>query len=133
MIALFADTLFYVALLNRRDALHEAAVRAVAMARERIVTTEYVLLEVANFFKRPDDRRQFAAFVHALHSDPNTELVPSNSIWFQRGLDLFNSRPDKEWSLTDCISFAVMTDQSIGQALTADQHFSQAGFVALLH
>jgi hypothetical protein len=58
--------------------------------------------------------------------------VPASEEVFERGLGLYRSRPDKEWSLTDCISFVVMQEQGIGEALTADRHFTQAGFVALL-
>ena len=132
MNAVFADTIFYVAVLNRRDALHEAAVNRAATTPDPVVTTEFVLLEVANFFKRPEERARFASFIDALRSDESTKIVPCDSTWFQRGIEVFNSRPDKEWSLTDCISFAVMTDQKIERSLTADQHFVQAGFAALL-
>ena len=51
---------------------------------------------------------------------------------FQRGLRLYEERPDKEWSLTDCLSFVVMKDENLREALTGDQHFEQAGFIALL-
>jgi predicted nucleic acid-binding protein len=98
-----------------------------------IVTTEFVLLEVANFFKRPgSDRGLFAAFVSTIDSDSATRVIPADSDHFRRGLALFAERPDKEWSLTDCISFVVMADLGLQDALTADHHFNQAGYRALL-
>lgn len=132
MKSVFADTLFYVALLSRDDGLHSSASRWASQSDLRIVTTEFVLLETANFFKQPSVRGTFAAFVPRLHASPVTSIIPCESHWFQRGLDLFNSRPDKQWSLTDCISFVVMEDRGLAEALTADHHFQQAGFSILL-
>ena len=58
--------------------------------------------------------------------------MDATSELFERGLALYNARPDKEWSLTDCISFVVMADEGLTDALTGDRHFEQAGFTALL-
>lgn len=96
------------------------------------MTTEFVLLEVANFCRSPRDRQRFAAFAEALKTNPLTTIIPCDSIWFQRGLDRFASRLDKEWSLTDCISFVVMEQHRMAEALTEDHHFAQAGFKVLL-
>jgi predicted nucleic acid-binding protein len=132
MMQVFADTSFYVALLNRTDALHAAAVDWASRQRPAVVTTEFVLLETANFFKHPLDRGKFAAFVEGLRSDSATNLVPCDSSWFQKGLDRFSLRLDKEWSLTDCISFVVMEEHGLTEALSEDHHFEQAGFIVLL-
>ena len=132
MTPVFADTLFYVALLNRRDAHHAAALNWARQQRPMVVTTEFVLLEVANSFKQPVDRGRFLAFVQSLEDDPETTVVRCDSNWFRRGLDRFASRLDKEWSLTDCISFVVMEEHELSEALTADHHFEQAGFAILL-
>jgi len=70
--------------------------------------------------------------VQALNTNPVTTVIPCSSTWFRRGLDRFASRLDKEWSLTDCISFVVMEDNRITEALTDDHHFDQAGFTVLL-
>ena len=129
---IFADTLFYVDLLNRRDEYHESASKWAAQHGPVIITTEFVLLEVANFFKHPSDRGRFSSFVKNLEDDPATSVIRCDSTWFKRGLDLFSSRPDKEWSLTDCISFVVMEDNQLSDALTNDHHFEQAGFTMLL-
>lgn len=73
-----------------------------------------------------------AEFLGALLSDPAVEIIPPSSGLFERGLRLFRERPDKGWSLTDCISFVVMEERGIRDALTGDHHFEQAGFAALL-
>jgi uncharacterized protein len=67
-----------------------------------------------------------------LRAQPDVEIVPSTSDLFRRGTELFAARPDKEWSLTDCISFVVMNERGINDALTNDHHFEQAGFRILL-
>ena len=64
--------------------------------------------------------------------NPQVKLIPPDVALFDAGVQLFANRPDKEWSLTDCISFVVMQQEGITQALTADHHFEQAGFQALL-
>jgi len=128
----FADTSFYVALLSPRDSLHMRAIGLVGTRPARTVTTEFVLIETANFFTAPKLRPLFAALVTTIRNDPGAVVVPSTSEWYSRGLKLFLNRSDKEWSLTDCISFAVMTEFGLIDALTADHHFVQAGLAALL-
>jgi predicted nucleic acid-binding protein len=96
MSAVFADTAFYVALVNRDDAIHTAALAWAAANTRPIVTPEFVLLEVASFFKRPGgDRRLFAAFVSTIDADSATRVIPADSDHFRRGLVLFAERPDK--------------------------------------
>jgi predicted nucleic acid-binding protein len=132
MTVVFADTAFYVALLSSRDALHSRAVQFLAGYSGQIVTTEFILLEVANFNARPADRKRFVDLVAQIHNDPQTQLIPATSDLFARGVELFAKRPDKYWSLTDCTSFVVMTDRRLTDALTADEHFEQAGLRVLL-
>jgi predicted nucleic acid-binding protein len=132
MTAVFADTCFYVAFLSRRDKRHQAAREWASQQRTRVLTTEFVLLEVANFCRSPNDRERFTAFVQALQTNPLTTIVPCESTWFERGLKRFSSRRDKEWSLTDCISFVVMEDNGVTEARTDDHHFAQTGFTTLL-
>ena len=67
-----------------------------------------------------------------MEDDPYTEVVPETTDLFKEGLKLYSSRPDKGWSLTDCLSFVVMKERGILDALTSDHHFNQAGFHALL-
>jgi hypothetical protein len=132
MKVLFADTSFYVAIFSPQDALHAKA-RAVAAAhRGGVISTEFVFVEVGNFFCRGKGRGVFKAMIENLRSAEDIEIIAASPDLFDKGLALFHSRPDKEWSLTDCISFVVMRERAIAEALTADHHFEQAGFEALL-
>ena len=128
----FADTSFYVAALSPRDVNHARAEAVGRGFRGRVVTTEYVLLEVATFFCEAAHRAVFFGLLQTLQKDPEVTIVPASADLWQRGVALFAARPDKDWSLTDCISFVVMQERGITDALTADHHFEQAGFVALL-
>jgi predicted nucleic acid-binding protein len=132
MSGVFADTAFYVAVVSPRDALHGAAREFASSFQGRIVTTEFVLLEVANFFNHVGQRSAFVDLMRDLRSASAGDIVPASSELFERGFDLYSSRPDKEWSLTDCTSFVVMNDFGLTDALAADRHFGQAGFRALL-
>lgn len=129
----FADTHYFIALLNSRDFAHAVARawRPPPGLRE-IVTTSWVLVELADSMVVPAERQVAARFIRQLRRDPGTRIVPATEELLWRGFDLFRERPDKEWSLTDCISFVVMADEEIDHALTGDRHFVQAGFRALL-
>ena len=80
----------------------------------------------------PIDRQRAIDLIVALESDPKVRIVPADETLVREGFALYRQRPDKDWSLTDCISFVVMQREHITEALTADHHFEQAGFVALL-
>jgi predicted nucleic acid-binding protein len=67
-----------------------------------------------------------------LENDDQVKIVPASHELFRHGLTLYFQRPDKKWFLTDCISFAVMAENGLKDALTGDRHFEQAGFTALL-
>jgi hypothetical protein len=94
--------------------------------------TEYVLVELGSVLARVEKRQVFVPFVERLLANPDVVFVPASTALFQRGLALFKSRPDKNWSLVDCISFIVMKQHRLTDALTADHHFQQAGFKVLL-
>lgn len=132
MTVVFADTSFFVAFLNGRDRAHRPA-REYANDRSlSIVTSEWVLVEVANFFACSDLRRLVPSFLGELRANPRIAIVWEHADLFDRGLRLYEERPDKHWSLTDCVSFAIMEDRQIREALTMDHHFRQAGFETLL-
>lgn len=115
------------------DVHHEKAVELSRQRRVPLVTTEWVVAELADGMSRPISlRRVFANILASIENDSTAIVVPADHGLFRRGLDLYQDRPDKEWSLTDCISFIVMKDHGITDALTGDHHFEQAGFVALL-
>lgn len=132
MKAVFADTSFYAAIVNVRDELHERAKSWGARITGSIVTTEFVLLETANFCTYGRQRAVLLRLIENLRNDAAAQIVPATASGFQRGLDLFGARSDKEWSLTDCISFVIMEELALTDALTADEHFEQGGFRALL-
>jgi predicted nucleic acid-binding protein len=129
--AVFADTFFYLALLRDDDPAHAKA-RAAVMVNQSIVTTEFVLLELGNACARSEDHADFVAQVAGMRASSRIRIVPLESRLLNLGLGRMAARPDKDWSLTDCISFVVMEEEGIQEALTADRHFEQAGFVALL-
>jgi len=87
---------------------------------------------VADALAAPCQRGVFAVLLERLLADPNVTIVPPSQELFERGVELYNDRPDKDWSLTDCISFVVMDQHSLTDALTGDHHFEQAGFGVLL-
>jgi predicted nucleic acid-binding protein len=132
MKAVFADAFYFVALLNRADQHHSKAAAAARDFRNNLVTTEWVLAEVADAFAASPSRRLAAAFICDLSQDPKVKIIPATTDLFQRGLQLYEKRPDKQWSLTDCISFVTMQDENLTDALTGDEHFVQAGFKAML-
>jgi hypothetical protein len=132
MKTVFADTSYYVALLNPLDVCHAVALRWSRKLACRVVVTEYVLLELGSALSQRRDRRLFTGLVAQLRADADTVLVPAAPQLFDRGLALFARRTDKNWSLIDCISFVVMKEQGVADALAADHHFEQAGFRVLL-
>jgi predicted nucleic acid-binding protein len=132
MTAVFADTAFFVAYLNRHDEFHVAACEQMRSVPDRRVTTEFLLLELANFLSSSHVRTQVAAFWRDLVRSPRWEVVPATAGLLQTGLAQYDRRPDKQWSLTDCISFQVMQQNELTDALTTDHHFEQAGFQILL-
>jgi predicted nucleic acid-binding protein len=128
----FVDTLFYLALANGDDEYHDLAAELERGFRGRLITTEYVLIEVLDALTVGDLRDLGLAIVEAALEDKLTTVVPAGTELFQRARELFRQRSDKHWGITDCISFVVMQQHGISQALTADHHFEQAGFHTLL-
>jgi predicted nucleic acid-binding protein len=127
----FADTFALIAWLNPRDNAHYVVVAYLNGFTGRLVTTEWVLMELADALSAPEARATAVAFLQAVRADPLFDIVGYDPIAYQAGFDLFATRPDKAWSLTDCISFGVMTERGLTDALTADHHFEQAGFRAV--
>lgn len=132
---LFADTSYWIALLNPLDALHEkAAALSAQHATAQIVTTEMVLTEFANSFSEggPYLRRAAANAIDVLRASRTVRVEPQTSKQFVSALQQYRKASDKDWSLTDCASFAVMEGRGLQIALTHDHHFVQAGYIALL-
>ena len=129
---IFIDTGYILALLNTADAYHDRAVVASQLVKPPFLTTEAVLTEIGNALSRARWRALGYATIQDLRADSNIEVVPLDAALFQRALALYGARMDKEWGLTDCVSFVVMQERNLTHALTTDRHFGQAGFADLL-
>ena len=133
--SVYLDATYLIALATPRDQYHQAArelLELVVTRRVQMVTTRAVLLEVGNSLAHPKVRSAVVAALESCEQDPLIEIVPLSEELFAQAFSLFRQRPDKSWGLTDCVSFVVMRAQGVTQALTADEHFEQAGFTALL-
>jgi predicted nucleic acid-binding protein len=128
----FADSSYFLALLNKRDELHSRAVEITPLFQGQLLTTTWVLTEVLDALSKPTHRKLASEFARDMQSDPDVVILPAAQALFDAGLELYSQRSDKDWSLTDCISFAVMKQNNLHEALTADHHFEQAGFERLL-
>jgi predicted nucleic acid-binding protein len=128
----FADSFYFIALLSDKDQDHAKAVDFTKSYTGQLVTTEWVLTELADGLAASKHRGIFVQARQRLLADSNYHVVPLNMPLYEQGITLYGSRLDKAWSLTDCISFTVMNREGITEALTGDHDFEQAGFVALL-
>ena len=97
-----------------------------------LLTTRAILIEIGDAMAGQRRRKAGKAMLEALEDDDSVEIIPNSEELYSKAFDLFASRPDKEWGMTDCISFVVMDEQGVDEALTTDMHFQQAGFVALM-
>jgi uncharacterized protein len=124
---LFADSFYWIALLNPYDGFH-ASVQDYS-AGERLVTSLAVQLEVLDAFSGSTYLRKLGGhFWEGCRENSNITVIPLDTPLLDQAVQLYQSRPDKTWSCTDCISFVIMRQRMIKLALTADQHFQQAGF-----
>lgn len=135
MKTVFADAVYWIALIHAGDQHHQAALRArQEKGRAHFVTTEEVLVEVFSGVTRASEkvRATAAAFVRDLLKDPSVTVVEQSHESFLAGLDLYEKRLDQGYSLVDCISMTTMRRRRIREALTSDRHFVREGFRALL-
>lgn len=130
--SIFIDTSYILALINTADEHHPRARAASQIVQLPFVTTEAVLIEIGNALSRQHWRALALATLNDLRADPEIDIVPVDTDLLERALQLYGQRPDKEWGLTDCISFVVMQEQGLTQVLTTDHHFTQAGFYSML-
>ena len=130
----FADSLYWIALSHQRDQWHAAALKASrALQGAEIVTSQEMLGELLTAFRHAPRLRSIAARrVHQITADPQTRVIPQSDHSFQAGFALYKARPDKEYSLADCISMETMRQEGITEILTHDTHFTQEGFTILL-
>jgi len=131
----FADTSFWIALSSLRDQYHSQAIiwqSAVMRSGSTIVTTEAILWEWLNALADSRTRDIAAEGYRRAHADTGVEIIPFDAKLMADSVDLYQSRGDKNWSLTDCLSFLVMERRCLTEALTTDRHFEQAGLKAMM-
>lgn len=102
------------------------------MERAHIVTTHAIICEIGNALAKAPTKPVALALIDSYRADPRVTILPINEHLYEHGLALFRARAGQDWSLTDCLSFVVMQQHSIADALTHDRHFDQIGARALL-
>jgi len=135
MSEVFLDTAFAIALSSPRDAHYEQAIQIsdhLESEATRLVTTRAVIIEIGTALAKQAFREAATDLIESLEQDPNVEIVAISDELCDRAFQLYRERKDKEWGLTDCISFVVMRDKGLSAAPTTDRHFQQAGFQALM-
>lgn len=130
---IFLDSAFIIALASKTDSFHEKALQiSETLDGKILVTTRAIMLEVGNALSKRSFRKAGVALLNSLEMDDNVAIISLSDELFTKGVELYSKRIDKEWGLIDCISFVVMQERGILQALTTDIHFQQAGFQALM-
>jgi predicted nucleic acid-binding protein len=135
MRSVFADTLYWVAIVNPNDPWAESAKKAKGvLGSVRLLTTDEVLTEFLAALSRGGEhlRCQAVKMVRAILGNPNVRVLAQSRDSFLQGVELYEQRPDKEYSLTDCISMKAMWSESVSEVLTNDHHFAQEGFRVLI-
>ena len=130
----FADTWYFIALLNRRDRAHRAAGRLErALVQDHLITHDGILTELLAYFGDSGERArgQVAAYVRDLFRESGMSIFEWNRVLFLAGLSLYERRRDKEYSLVDCMSMHLMQAHGIAHVLTNDHHFSEEGFTVV--
>src|SRR5262249_1251980 len=125
----FADTFVWLALVNSDDAWHSRVKFFLDSYAGRLLTTEWVLTELADALAGSElGRREFVSLLSDVEKGGDVTIVGSDTRLFHDAVDLYQRGLDKQWSLTDCTSFIVMERAGLRDALTGDHHFEQAGF-----
>ncbi len=131
----FLDSSFAIALASTSDQHHQRSLQITDRIQQEgweLVTTRAICLEIGNALAKQRFRDAAVRLLGSLESDPTVTIEPLTEDLYLRACDLFRSRTDKSWGLIDCVSFIVMNDRELTEALTSDNHFQQAGFAALL-
>jgi hypothetical protein len=131
----FLDTAYAFALINQSDKWHLESVdwqQKIIEEGAFLLTTEYILCEIADGLASIKYRKKAIQLIRILEQSEIVKIIPASTELLHRGLSFFEKYSDKDFSLTDCISFTIMKEFRIRRALTSDHHFSQVGFIALL-
>ncbi len=131
----FVDTAFLVALLDPRDALNTKAVKLakkLALERTRMLTSDAVILELANYFARGPLRNEVITWIDTLRASEGWEIVSLSTSTMLAGEARYREHTDKSWSMTDCICMDLMRERNVSDVATSDRGFAQAGFEILL-
>lgn len=126
----FADTGFFIALINSADTHHATAQNWRRVIREQsgqIITSEFCLLELVDAFSGVGNRELGRRVIGVLRRSPDARIIECSPELFQAGLELHADRDDKSWSLTDCTSLVIMDREGLQEVLAFDRHFRQAG------
>jgi hypothetical protein len=137
MNSLFADTSGWGCLADSNQKHHALAAMIYRKARQQqrqVVTTNYILAELAALMSSPLHlpRPSIIAFLEGIKNSPYVDVIHVDQSLDEKAWELMEQRLDKDWSLVDCASFVLMQQHGITEALTTDHHFEQAGFVRLL-
>jgi predicted nucleic acid-binding protein len=135
MPAVFADTGYWIAVINPNDSLHPIAQKVSrGLGSRRIVTSDMILVEVLDAFaeRGPYLRQAAADAIESIVANAGVDVVPQTRKLFGDAFALYRVRPDKGWSLTDCASCVIMKHRGIAEVLTHDHHFTQMGYRVLL-
>lgn len=129
---LFADTSFFIAAVNQGAKAHALALQLMRRPNQSIVTSDWIVAELGAFLSGGQNRTIFNTLLQRIRQDKHYQVIEASRTDLDAGAALFAQRSDKEWSLVDCISFNIMSNLGMTDALTTDHHFRQAGFNALL-
>ena len=132
MSSIFLDTGYLIALINKRDNLHEVAVKASGKFHGPFLTSQLIFIEIANSLCLPAQRSLAINIIRKIQDDALTTIVPCSSDRFNKAFEFYKKRSDKTWGMIDCFSFIVMDEFGVKQVLTFDEHFRQAGYIAPL-
>lgn len=135
MKTVFADTSGWLAIVVKSDSLHEKAVEIYLQLLKsncKFVLHDAILLEIGNSLSNIKARNIAVKLKESIENSNRIEIISLSPELIERGWKLYADRTDKDWGIVDCISFVVMNDLNITEALTADRHFEQAGFIKLL-
>ena len=128
MRGIFIDTGYLIALINKKDDLHEIAAGAAKKFHGPFLTTQLILVEVANSLCLPQQRLLAISIIEKIQNDTLTTIIPLSSDRFKKAFLFYKKHSDKAWGMVDCFSFVAMDEFGVKQALTFDEHFRQAGY-----